>query len=348
MKVVLLAGGFGSRISEESVFKPKPMIEIGGMPILWHIMKEYAYYGHKEFIICAGYKQEYIKEWFANYFLYNSDVTFNFCNGKNEMTVHHSYLEDWKVTVVDTGYNTMTGGRIRRVKEYVGNETFLMTYGDGVCDVDINRIIEFHKSHGKIATLTAVKQLQDKGVLNIGGDNAVKSFREKSVWIISAKRPCLKNYLPPMQHLGKDGDELYHKIIFGMSNISKVQLIHRHLIKDERGWFFKAITGCEEGIPLHTGEVYLTMGIQGQIKGGHYHPEAVEWFTVIEGEAILRLEDIVTHERREILLNFEQAVSVFVPNNVAHDFKNVGDGNMIILAYTDKLYDPADTIQYKL
>ena len=146
MKVVLLAGGFGSRISEESVFKPKPMIEIGGMPILWHIMKEYAYYGHKEFIICAGYKQEYIKEWFANYFLYNSDVTFNFCNGKNEMTVHHSYLEDWKVTVVDTGYNTMTGGRIRRVKEYVGNETFLMTYGDGVCDVDINRIIEFHKS----------------------------------------------------------------------------------------------------------------------------------------------------------------------------------------------------------
>ena len=117
-----------------------------------------------------------------------------------------------------------------------------------------------------------------------------------------------------MQHLGKDGDELYHKIIFGMSNISKVQLIHRHLIKDERGWFFKAITGCEEGIPLHTGEVYLTMGIQGQIKGGHYHPEAVEWFTVIEGEAILRLEDIVTHERREILLNFEQAVSVFVPS----------------------------------
>ena len=157
MKVVLLSGGFGSRISEESVFKPKPMIEIGGMPILWHIMKEYAYYGHKEFIICAGYKQEYIKEWFANYFLYNSDVTFNFCNGKNEMTVHHSYLEDWKVTVVDTGYNTMTGGRIRRVKEYVGNETFLMTYGDGVCDVDINRIIEFHKSHGKIATLIVLK-----------------------------------------------------------------------------------------------------------------------------------------------------------------------------------------------
>ena len=157
MKVVLLAGGFGSRISEESVFKPKPMIEIGGMPILWHIMKEYAYYGHNEFIVCAGYKQEYIKEWFANYFLHNSDVSFDFREGKNEMTVHLSKLEPWKVTVVDTGYNTMTGGRIKRVQKYVGNEAFFMTYGDGVCDVDINKLLEFHKSHGKIATLTAVK-----------------------------------------------------------------------------------------------------------------------------------------------------------------------------------------------
>ena len=180
MKVVLLAGGFGSRISEESVFKPKPMIEIGGMPILWHIMKEYAHYGHNEFIICAGYKQEYIKEWFANYFLHNSDVSFDFRNGKNEMTVHHSHLEPWKVTVVDTGYNTMTGGRIKRIQEYVGNEAFFMTYGDGVCDVDINKLLEFHKSHGKIATLTAVKMAQEKGVLDIGGDNAVRSFREKN------------------------------------------------------------------------------------------------------------------------------------------------------------------------
>lgn len=180
MKVVLLAGGFGSRISEESVFKPKPMIEISGMPILWHIMKEYAYYGHNEFIIGAGYKQEYIKEWFANYYLHNSDVSFDFRNGKNEMTVHNSHLEDWKVTVVDTGYDTMTGGRIKRIQEYVGNEPFLMTYGDGVCDVDINKLIEFHKAQGKIATLTAVKQVQEKGVLDIGGDNAVKAFREKS------------------------------------------------------------------------------------------------------------------------------------------------------------------------
>lgn len=180
MKVVLLAGGFGSRISEESQFKPKPMIEIGGMPILWHIMKEYAHYGHNEFIICAGYKQEYIKEWFANYFLHNSDVSFDFRNDQNEITIHKSHLDHWKVTVVDTGYNTMTGGRIKRVQKYVGNETFMMTYGDGVCDVDINNLLDFHKSHGKIATLTAVKLAQDKGVLNITSDYAVTSFREKN------------------------------------------------------------------------------------------------------------------------------------------------------------------------
>ncbi len=181
MKVVLLAGGFGSRISEESIFKPKPMVEIGGMPILWHIMKEYAYYGHNEFIICAGYKQEYIKGWFANYFLQNSDVSFDFRQGQNEMIVHESHLEPWKVTVVDTGYNTMTGGRIKRIQKYVGNEPFFMTYGDGVCDVDINKLLEFHQSHGKLATLTAVKMKQEKGILDIGGDNAVKSFREKNL-----------------------------------------------------------------------------------------------------------------------------------------------------------------------
>ena len=185
MKVVLLAGGFGTRISEESAFKPKPMIEIGGRPILFHIMKEYGYYGHTDFIICAGYRQEYIKEWFANYFLYNSDVTFDyradFEGANNDMIVHESHLEPWRVTVVDTGYNTMTGGRIKRIQKYVENEPFFMTYGDGVCDVDINKLLEFHKSHGKIATLTAVKMTQEKGVLDIGGDNAVKSFREKNI-----------------------------------------------------------------------------------------------------------------------------------------------------------------------
>ena len=179
MKVVLLAGGFGSRISEESQFKPKPMIEIGGMPILWHIMKEYAYYGHTEFIICAGYKQEYIKEWFHNYYLHNSDVTFDFRNGRNEMAVHKTNMESWKVTVIDTGYNTMTGGRIKRIQEYVGDETFMMTDGDGVCDVEIDKLIAFHKRHGKLATLTAVKMAQDKGVIDIE-NGAVKAFREKS------------------------------------------------------------------------------------------------------------------------------------------------------------------------
>lgn len=181
MKVVLLAGGFGTRISEESQFKPKPMVDICGQPILWHIMKEYAYYGHTDFIICAGYKQQVIKKWFADYFLRNSDVTFDYQNGRNEMYIHESHLEPWKVTIVDTGLNTMTGGRIKRVQKYVGNEDFLMTYGDGVCDVDINKLIDFHNEQGKLATLTAVLQDQSKGVLDIGGDNAVKSFREKNL-----------------------------------------------------------------------------------------------------------------------------------------------------------------------
>lgn len=181
MKVVLLAGGFGTRISEESVYRPKPMIDIGGKPILWHVMKEYAYYGHNDFIICAGYKQEYIKKWFADYFLCSSDVTFDYTKGNNELTIHQSNIEPWKVTVVDTGLNTMTGGRIKRIQKYIGNETFFMTYGDGVCDVDINKVLDYHISHGKIATLTAVLQDQSKGVLDIGGDNAVKSFREKSL-----------------------------------------------------------------------------------------------------------------------------------------------------------------------
>ena len=181
MKVVLLAGGFGTRISEESAFRPKPMIEIGRRPILWHIMKEYSYYGHNEFIVCAGYRQEYIKDWFADYFLHNSDVSFDFRSGKEEVTVHHSRIEPWKVTVVDTGLNTMTGGRIKRIREYVGDEPFLMTYGDAVCDVDISRLVDFHRAHGKTATLTAVKIKQEKGILNIGGDNAVKDFREKNM-----------------------------------------------------------------------------------------------------------------------------------------------------------------------
>ena len=181
MKVVLLAGGYGTRISEESQFKPKPMVELGGMPILWHIMKLYSHYGVNDFIICAGYKQHVIKEFFADYFLHRSDVTFDYTNGKSDVIVQQSAVEPWKVTVVDTGLNVMTGGRIKRVQRYVGNEPFLLTYGDGVCDVDISELVKFHQSHGKIATLTAIKLEQQKGVLDIGGDNAVRSFREKSL-----------------------------------------------------------------------------------------------------------------------------------------------------------------------
>lgn len=179
MKVVLLAGGLGTRISEESVVRPKPMVEIGGMPILWHIMKIYAHYGYNEFVICAGYKQEYIKSWFNNYFLNTSDVTFDYTDGNN-LIVHHHHAEPWKVTVVDTGLSTMTGGRIKRIKEYVGDEPFLLTYGDGVSDVDISKLVDFHKGHGKIATLTAIIQKQEKGVLDINEIGAVRSFREKN------------------------------------------------------------------------------------------------------------------------------------------------------------------------
>lgn len=179
MKVVLLAGGFGTRISEESQFKPKPMIEIGGMPILLHIMKLYSHYGYNEFVICAGYKQHIIKEYFADYFLHTSDITFDFSKGTNEMTVHRNNSERWKVTVVDTGLNTMTGGRIKRIQPYIGNEPFMLTYGDAVCDVNIANLVQFHKSHGKLATLTAVIQKQQKGVLDITEQGSVKSFREK-------------------------------------------------------------------------------------------------------------------------------------------------------------------------
>ncbi len=181
MKVVILAGGLGTRISEESQFKPKPMIEIGGKPILWHIMKEYSAYGINEFVICAGYKQHIIKEWFYHYFINNCDITFDFTAGRNDLLVHENKCESWKVTVVDTGFHTMTGGRIKRIQSYIGNETFLMTYGDGVCDVNIADLIRFHKSHQKIATLTAVQLEQQKGVLSIAGDNTVKSFREKNL-----------------------------------------------------------------------------------------------------------------------------------------------------------------------
>lgn len=185
MKAVILAGGFGTRISEESLFKPKPMIEIGGMPILWHIMRWYAKFGVREFIICAGYKQQKIKEFFNSYYLYNSDVTFDFSQG-GKVVVHKAMSEDWKVTVVDTGLNTMTGGRIKRIRPYVGDESFLMTYGDGVADVDIDALLAFHRVQGHKATLTGVVPEGRFGVLDLDG-GAIRSFREKrkadSGWI---------------------------------------------------------------------------------------------------------------------------------------------------------------------
>ena len=178
MKVVILAGGFGTRISEESHLKPKPMIEIGERPILWHIMKYYSQFGFHEFVICLGYKQYVVKEFFADYFLHTSDVTFDLAN--NQMEVHNNYSEPWKVTLVDTGLHTMTGGRIKRIRDYVGGETFMLTYGDGVADVDIAALLAFHKKHGKIATITAVNVGQKFGVLDVDGDNNINAFREKN------------------------------------------------------------------------------------------------------------------------------------------------------------------------
>jgi len=177
MKVLLLAGGFGTRLSEETDVRPKPMTEIGGKPILWHIMKIYSHYGFNEFVILLGYKGYYIKEYFANYFLHQSDVTIDLST--NKMEVHNNSSEPWKVTLLDTGLNTMTGGRIKQAKDYIGNEPFLLTYGDGVSDVNINELIKFHKQHGKTITMTAVQPEGRFGTLQIAEDNKVLSFVEK-------------------------------------------------------------------------------------------------------------------------------------------------------------------------
>lgn len=227
MKVVILAGGYGTRISEQSHLKPKPMIEIGEKPILWHIMKTYSEYGFHEFIICLGYKQYVVKEFFADYFLHTSDVTFDLAN--NTMEVHDNYAEPWKVTLVDTGLNTMTGGRVKRIQSYVGNEPFMLTYGDAVSDVNIAKVLEFHKSHGKIATLTTVDFAQMKGVLDIDENNTIRSFREKDAQDATpinggfmVMNPEIFNYLKddttvfeqePLQRLAAEGElkSYYHK-----------------------------------------------------------------------------------------------------------------------------------------
>ncbi len=255
MKVVLLAGGLGTRISEETAYVPKPLIEIGGKPILWHIMKSYAYYGHTEFIICAGYKQQTVKQWFSDYFINSSDMTFDYSDGKECRLVNECHAEPWKVTVVDTGLNTMTGGRIKRIQKYIDNETFLMTYGDGVCDVDVNDLIRFHRGHGKIATLTAVLQDQSKGVLDIGGDNAVKSFREKKTSDSSpinagfmVLEPDIFDYIEgdntvferePLEQLAEKGQLMsyMHKGFWQcMDNIREKELLEKLLDGDKAPW----------------------------------------------------------------------------------------------------------------
>lgn len=178
MKAVILAGGYGTRISEESGVRPKPMVEIGGKPVLWHIMKIYSCYGINDFIICCGYKGYVIKEYFANYFLNNSDVTFNMSD--NSMEVHRTETEPWNVTLVNTGYNTMTGGRLKRVKDYIGDEAFCMTYGDGLSNVNIAELIDFHRSNGKLATLTAVQQPGRFGAFTLSSEETtINHFQEK-------------------------------------------------------------------------------------------------------------------------------------------------------------------------
>lgn len=226
MKVVILAGGYGTRISEESYLKPKPMIEIGEYPILWHIMKIYAHYGFNEFIICCGYKGYMIKEYFADYFLHCSDVTFDFtCN--NKMTIHSNVAEPWKVTLVDTGLNTMTGGRLKRIQKYIGDEEFMMTYGDGVSDVNISKLVEFHRHNNKLVTLTAVQPGGRFGALDISDTNQINTFAEKSKedsgWInagFMVLSPKIFKYIDgdattferePLENIAKEGELVAYK-----------------------------------------------------------------------------------------------------------------------------------------
>jgi glucose-1-phosphate cytidylyltransferase len=219
MKAVILAGGLGTRISEESYLKPKPMIEIGGKPILWHIMKMYSHYGINDFVICLGYKGYVIKEYFSNYFLHMSDVTFDLRG--NSMEIHQEHAEPWKVTLIDTGETSMTGGRLKRVEKYLENDTFCMTYGDGVADIDISSLIEFHKRSGKKATLTAIQPAGRYGALKIDSES-VSSFQEKSdgdgAWVnggFFVLEPSVLDIIEgdqtiwegaPLQHLAREGE----------------------------------------------------------------------------------------------------------------------------------------------
>jgi glucose-1-phosphate cytidylyltransferase len=225
MKVLILAGGLGSRLSEETTLKPKPMVEIGGKPILWHIMKIYSSYGFNEFIILCGYKGYMIKEYFAHYFLHMTDVTIDMTS--NTITHHNNTAEPWKITLIDTGLDTMTGGRIKKVKDYIGNEPFMLTYGDGVADIDIKKLVEFHNSHGKLITMTSVLPEGRFGAINIDSSDKVKSFQEKpkgdGSWInggFFVCQPEVLNYIEnektvfekePLENLALDGQLFTYK-----------------------------------------------------------------------------------------------------------------------------------------
>ncbi|OGR53047.1 MAG: glucose-1-phosphate cytidylyltransferase [Elusimicrobia bacterium GWA2_62_23] len=220
MKVVILSGGMGTRLSEETDLKPKPMAEIGEKPMLWHIMKIYSHYGFNDFVLCLGYKGYMIKEYFANYFLHQADVTIDMKN--NKMEVHHKKAEPWRVTMVDTGLNTMTGGRVKRIQKYVGNEPFMLTYGDGVADIDLKKLVAFHRQHGGHATITAIQPLGRFGAIAMKKDGSVKAFQEKpqgdGAWInggFFVLEPQIFNYIQdgdptiwerePLEGLAKDG-----------------------------------------------------------------------------------------------------------------------------------------------
>lgn len=227
MKVLLLAGGFGTRLSEETDIRPKPMVEIGGKPILWHIMKIYSSFGYNDFVILLGYKGVYIKEYFANYFLHQSDVTIDLKN--NKMEILNNSSEPWKVTLLDTGLNTMTGGRIKRAQDFIGDEPFMLTYGDGVADIDVNSLVDFHKSHGKAITMTSAQPDGRFGALNIGDNNEVSHFFEKPKgdgnWINAGFFVCEPKVLDyildgdntvfeqePLQRLAAEGELYTYKL----------------------------------------------------------------------------------------------------------------------------------------
>ncbi len=254
MKVLLLAGGFGSRLSEETDVRPKPMVEIGGKPILWHIMKIYSTYGYDEFVVLLGYKGYYIKEYFANYFMHQSDITIDMKDGS--MEIHNNSSESWKVTLLDTGLHSMTGGRIKQARKFVGDEPFMLTYGDGVADIDIQKLVKFHKSHGKLVTMTSAQPDGRFGALDIGKNDKVNEFKEKpkgdGSWINAGYFVCepkVFDYIlggdgtifeqEPLKNLAKDGEIFTYKhagFWMPMDTLKDKNILNEIWNKDDAKW----------------------------------------------------------------------------------------------------------------